>query len=182
MRIFAIGLLLVLAICGPAWGSHIDQPVGKSAGAPWVIAGGALMERVSRQLSDRYNLEAVGAGGEMMTRIDLLRLCFEYRGDLSEKEARKVVVESVDIFVREINRDEKVRPFLAQYPATANTVSLSITIYNEGGSSREDPLLSVAGFSRGEVYFKTVDPKNRHRFQRRSYEPLSEARALVNRK
>lgn len=72
-------------------------------------------------------LHACGLGGrEDKGKIMDFKLSFQYGHVLDVPSARRLIVETISLFVEEINKNEAVRKYLYRYPFTSNDVIVSI--------------------------------------------------------
>lgn len=117
----------------------------------------ANLTKVSRDLCKKYDLKPFGSGGQMMDQIKMLHLGFAYRKSLSIDEARHMIVDCVHEFAKTINEDEKIRPYLGNYPFASRNIQLEIFLQDESGRSVSNGLLLVTA-NRGKIKYKIRDP------------------------
>lgn len=88
----------------------------------------------SKELRQSKDLILCGSGGAMLEDIKIFAMAFQSQQLLSLEEGRKLYVEIAEKFLRKINNDEKIRPFLNSYPITIKNLDISISFYQ--GSQR----------------------------------------------
>lgn len=84
-----------------------------------------------------------GTMGQMMYDIQKLGLAFLCYQDIELTHARELLVDAVDSMVGEINANEKIRPYLFNYPFKASNIEIRIFLRNPDGSDVSPGKLSV---------------------------------------
>ena len=98
-----------------------------------------------------------------------LRLNFEdyisYKTRLtSVDEARIFIVEKAEGYLKTINDCKEVRPYLHNYPFTADNISLSFSFYDVQNKRLMAPFLSRVNVNTGDIFYEMRDaqfPKGR---------------------
>ena len=119
-------------------------------------------------------------GGARPDGIWLMTLSFErVNSPISEEEARKLIIQSVDDFLLAVNSNEELRPYLKNYPFTVK--NLSITIFNYDGKRELNffPSIAVVKNSEGEIGFLTKIPLQKYGYHTKKYETYEEAVAIL---
>ena len=88
-----------------------------------------ITEETAKKLKEKKNLILVGTGGQMMHEIEMLAMSFDYYQEVTLETARALIVYAVKEYLSDINKNEKVRPYLRNYPFTAKNVEIRIFIY-----------------------------------------------------
>ena len=148
--------------------------------APWVEAGGKILERTAKKLSRQYGMQVTGSGGSLMNNIDGLTLSFQLRGAHNIDEARLLIVDCVRVFLEEINQDVKARPFLSHYPFNVNDISMMVGFCKRGGENFVYPQLGMVSVCRGTVQYKSESQDNPYRYELLFKETYAEALAQVD--
>lgn len=101
-------------------------------------------------------VQVVGFGGESREdKTQVLDVTFSSNIELTIPVARKLIIELVDGFLKEINQNEKLRPCLADYPFTVNNVRMSVL--GKKGKDDSDLLFSVS-FQDAEISYRKDNP------------------------
>jgi hypothetical protein len=58
----------------------------------------------------------IASGGQMMDNIKVVHLSFDLQKKVGVDEARLMLIEMTQKFMRQVNADEKIRPYLENYP------------------------------------------------------------------
>ena len=89
----------------------------------------------ARQVEKEFNVSCIGTGGGMPHDVEVLEVDFmSYEVGTIEK-AREFIVKTTEKFLKMINENEKIRPFLREYPFKANRAQITIMFAQKG----EDP-------------------------------------------
>lgn len=121
---------------------------------------GDAAKSFSLQVAREEGVTPLGSGGFYTNKkIDSFYIDFETKKRLLPEDAKTLLVTIVDQFVNAINSNEEMRPFLQTFPVTANQVSISIGLVDEG----RKPLL---GFSQihlyeGIIYYSTFESEKK---------------------
>jgi len=78
------------------------------------IANCVLNEACS-EISHKYGMSCIGSGGAMMYEIESLKLKFCIKKPLEKDEARKIIVDAADIFLKKIKVKSK---FLCKFTSS----------------------------------------------------------------
>jgi hypothetical protein len=86
--------------------------------------------KTAKQLQQEDNLILVGTGGRMMHDIQMMAMSFDIYHEVDLNEARELLVHAVEKYLLAINSDEKIRPYLHEYPFNAKNIEIRIWILN----------------------------------------------------
>ncbi len=142
------------------------------------IANCVLNEACS-EISHKYGMQCIGSGGAMMYEIESLNLMFCIKKPLEKDEARKIIVDSVNIFLNKINNNNYISKYLIKYPYDLDNVTLSILIYNLDGTRRYHPQLSAVSIVKGDVGYSTNDRENKWVYKETTEESFEEAKRIL---
>ena len=90
--------------------------------------------KTAQKLSVENGLFLIGTGGKMMDDIQMMYMGFEYFHPINIDRGRELLLSSIEEYLTVINSDEKVRPYLHEFPFTANNIEIGIWILNSDGS------------------------------------------------
>ena len=105
-----------------------------------------------------------------MNEIQMLALAFDYYQPVSLEEARELLVYAVDEFVAAINADEKIRPYLGNYPFQPKNVEIRLFIHNRDGHNVKPGDLYVVTAVNGQLNYKIDDKPYLKTIHKESYE------------
>ena len=98
-------------------------------------------------------IQVVGFGGASKEgKTQVLDVTFDSDIELTILIGRKLIIELVDDFLKEINENEKLRPYLADYPFTANNVKMCV--FGKKVKGNNDLLFSVSSRNANIAYRK----------------------------
>lgn len=119
----------------------------------------AIMAKVAMKLRKEFSLIPCGTGGGMMYQIRMLALSFDYRKRIDIQEGRELIVAAVNEFISEVNADERIRPYLDNYPFESKNVEIRIFFSNPNRSEVPLGQLSAISITRGIVDYCSFDSK-----------------------
>lgn len=134
------------------------------------------------KLEKEKGLILAGTGGGMMHDIQEMSMAFHfYYKSVDTKTARELLVYSVEEYLSAINSNEKVRPYLHNYPFTSQNVEIVIYFYNPDRSDVSLGKLSIAAAKpRKVVYY--IDYPEKHTIKAVYEETYQDALKVVSHK
>ena len=114
-----------------------------------------------------------------MDDIKLMSMGFNYYKVIDIDEARRLLVYCAEEYLTAINGDEKVRPYLHNYPFTAKNIEIDIYFYKPNGSDVAPNEISIAGANEGRVTY-SIDDLEKHTLIRIRRETYEEAFKIVS--
>ena len=142
-----------------------------------------LVDRITanftKELTKEKNMYLFGYGGRMMFDVEEISMSYNVVKHASIDEARRLFVEVAERYLARINADEKLRPFLHNYPFTINNLDLGIGFENEKRQAHDDLAYVVYRKKTGKIVYNANDPKE-DMFYKIYEEPYEEAVRLVN--
>ena len=125
----------------------------------------------ANQLEKEKKLNFRGLGGSNIDGIRMMHLSLGYDGPLDIAVARKLIIYSGELLLKNINTDEEIRPYLYQYPFTGENIKIFISVQNDKSNMpTKEPLKSIM-LSYGTIrYFIYDENENLKEIHRESYE------------
>jgi hypothetical protein len=133
-------LLVVLTIifcansCGGVFHSRPSEKVRISS---------EIRSKTAKKLKNEMGLIPFGFSGTMIHQIKELGLTFQYNQPVDLQQARRMLVRAENIFLNEINSNEKIRPYLIQYPFDSKNVEVMILLQKSDGSKVDQGELTL---------------------------------------
>jgi hypothetical protein len=120
-----------------------------------------IRKKAATELMVQTGLQPCGTGGQMMDQVKMLALSFDYKQPLQIDEARELLIKSVDVLVAAVNADDRIRPYLNNYPFEPKNVQ--IRIFLRGRDCVDIPAgeLSVISAIDGTFNYKIDNPKTK---------------------
>jgi hypothetical protein len=146
----------ILAFCGAAmvysyFGFSYEKGYGKLARA--------ITVKTAEKLQQEKGLVLVGTGGGMMGDIQMMAMGFNFYQIVDIKTARTLLVDSVEEYLSDINANQEVRPFLHNYPFTAENIEIAIYFYISEGSNVPLDKITIAAAEQGKLVYYIDDPE-----------------------
>jgi len=119
-----------------------------------IIISNKIISQTAKQLKKEKGLIPIGETGQMMGDIQAIGLEFQYFQLVSLEEARELLVYAIQVFLKNINENKKIRPYLHNYPFT--TENIKITIWINQPDELYPPLgnLELLALRGGMLYYK----------------------------
>ena len=108
----------------------------------------------ARQVEKEFNVSCIGTGGGMPHDVEVIAVDFmSYEVGTVEK-AREFIVKTTEKFLTMINENEKIRPFLREYPFKANRAEVSIAYRRRSDNGgRKDGSVIHAFQGRNRIFY-----------------------------
>ncbi len=135
-----------------------------------------IIDSTIQSIKNNYNLLPCGMGIE--GKFNYLEISFETNKLLEKDDARQILTECVEEFLKKINTNE-IRNYLKPYPFTHENVGIIIYINDENRSEPLHPKIALASASKGRIIYRTIDPKNTFSFKEKYEETYEQALDLV---
>jgi hypothetical protein len=144
------------------------------------IAARRIMYKVANILESRFQLRYIGYSEEGEDKGYIkMSLFFNKFESLSKDEGRKVIVDSVNEFLKEINSDPKMQPFLLVKPFSVNNIQIEIYVYTNEAKTIFYPNINVFSANRGKINYYTSSPDKKFGHYTEEEEPFEEAVKIV---
>ena len=124
-------------------------------------AADAALHRAAHRLKIEKNLVPCGDGARMMGQIEMLALAFDYFQPLDIETARPLLINSVNTFLKEINNDESIKPYLLHYPFDPKNTEIAIYFYTSNYKEVPNGDLCIAAFRQGKCIYKIHNSDDR---------------------
>lgn len=119
-----------------------------------------ITKKVARELFNEKELHPCGSGGQAMHEIQMLALSFDYYKPIDMAQGRQLVIAAVEKFLAEINANDRIRPYLGNYPFKPKNIEIRIFLKNSDGSETEPNQLTVVSAIEGVIKYKVRNPDN----------------------
>jgi hypothetical protein len=118
-----------------------------------------IERKVFLQLKKEKNLYPCEFGGGARDPIELLHCGFDYYKEIGIEEARELLLLAGHQFLKEINTNEQIRPYLATYPFKPENIQINIFLKKSDGSEIGLDKLHVISMQKGAMIYKIRDLK-----------------------
>lgn len=137
-----------------------------------------IISAFEKECAKEYKVTPSGSGGKMPKDIEEIAVDFRVYRTATIDEARALEVAMTEKLLKKINQDEKIRPYLREYPFTANRARVGISFHNKDQSFHTDGSVAYVSKIRNLIYYDAADPKTEDLYNLRK-EPYEEALKLV---
>lgn len=86
----------------------------------------ALLASFTENIINQYPFERVSIGGKLTNGIEEIGAKFRVYQFVTLEDARQLIVDVVEKLLRDINSNEKIRPYLKQFPFPASLIKLNL--------------------------------------------------------
>lgn len=118
--LFCLFILISFICC------NLNKPKDSYKLSKKEILSDEILKKAAIELMAKTGLQPCGTGAQMLDQIKMLALSFYYKKPLQIHEARALLIKSVDVLVDAVNADERIRPYLNNYPFTPKNVEIRI--------------------------------------------------------
>jgi hypothetical protein len=119
------------------------------------------LKKAATRLKAEKDLYLCGTGGRMMDEIKMLALSFNFYKEVNVEEGRELLIEAVKALVDVVNADERIRPYLNNYPFSANNIQIRIFLQKRDFSAFGPDKLSVISSLQGILEYEIDDPETK---------------------
>lgn len=112
-----------------------------------------IQAKVIHTLREQHDLRCGGSGGGASRDVRWWNLLFDYHQELEMDAGRKLILSAINIFLSEINKTTKIRPYLHNYPAIVKNICVIICVNPPDGPSIGS-LTSVTANSKGKLHYR----------------------------
>jgi hypothetical protein len=138
------------------------------------------VQETAKILKERYQLRYVGiaeSGGKdyytlIGTRFQLFRI-------VSKEEGRKILVDSTEELLKNINSNPALLPHLKPSPFTDKNVQVVVFVYQKDGGDNYHPDITVLSMMEGEIEYRTKSPEKKYGYYTVEKETYEEAKKIV---
>src|SRR3990167_5708408 len=137
-------LVMILLFCHPLLGE-----------AKYIKLADKITSRFCKEVSKPKGLHLCGYGGALMYDVKQLDLYYYSHQCLTLEEARKLYVEVAEIYLSYINEDEKIRPYLHDYPFTMKNLDLMMSFSDKRNKKYDNGNVSLIFYVQktGKIYY-----------------------------
>ncbi len=138
-----------------------------------------ITDKTAKKLEKKKGLVLVGTGGGMMNDIQMMMMGFSFYEVVSIEEARKLLIYSVELYLKRINTNEEIRPHLHDDPFTEKNVEIVIYFHDSKGYDVPKNNINIAAARDGSLIYY-IDAPDTHGLKTIHRESYKEALNIVN--
>ena len=152
---------------------------------PEDITSNQVIINVSERLNKKYGLKLGAIGGAVDKEgVYDLDASYDLYGSkmIDIAEARDLIVDCVEEFLKEANSNKEFRPYMKVYPFTAKNLSISILIFGDNRTRLRLPYISTISMRKSIITYKSLtSDMEKYRYEREIEESYEEALKLSKR-
>jgi hypothetical protein len=145
MKLFKL-LILLLILCS-CHKSHSDL-------------ADEQMSIYSKKAYQEKGIVLEGSGGSMMNDIKVFTLSFNCYDHLNLEQTRVLMVQIVDEFLQQVNGNEKIRPYLHDYPLTVKNISLMMGFRDHRDQPPPREYIALSYTHQDKIFYSHLDAPN----------------------
>lgn len=112
-----------------------------------------ILKKTGKDLERQYHLNCDGSGASMMEEVKMLALSFTSTTPLSISDARKLILECVKDFCKNVNENKEVTPFLSNIPFTSKNIEVRITGHDKNNTAVSPPHIAYVASLKGNIFY-----------------------------
>lgn len=141
-----------------------------------------ILNEVTAQLIDSalkdYGLYCIGTGGSSDEKIKQVSIHFNVRRRATIEEARELQLKIVDRYLKLINQNEAIRPYLNSHPFTPDNLEVVISFVRDDNFDFADGTICLVFNVKGRLFYRCQDIFE-YRLSKAFDEPYEEAVKIV---
>jgi hypothetical protein len=150
--------------------------IGCSRNPPHIVEANRFIKEYS-SCQKKEGFLPYGTGGAFFKQINQFNFDLVTPGvNVTIEEARKVLVEKTEELVGKVNQNERVRPYLKDYPFSEKNIYLRVVFTTPNPLMNTKDAIVMAGVGRGKVFYSIDGPMG---FDRVYEEPYATAYEIV---
>jgi hypothetical protein len=119
-----------------------------------------VQKKAAMNIKKETGLIPFGSGGQMMDQIKMLHLAFICHQPINIEKGRELALKASEELLLQINSEEKIRPFLNNFPFEPQNIIIELYIQKADGHSFGGEILSVVFVNEGIIKYKIDDPNS----------------------
>ena len=101
--------------------------------------------------------EPIGLGGGMIHNIQTMSLLLRTYKPVTLENARRIIVECTEAYLKRINSNKEVKSFLAEYPFSAKRIDLTVLVLDEEDHFKLGGSLANFYLENGKIVYKVAN-------------------------
>jgi hypothetical protein len=118
-----------------------------------------LIQDYSKDIQKKKNLTMIAIGGGQQGRLFVVR--YSTQQNVNLEQARELLVDTCEGFLKRVNNDQKFRPYMLEYPYNDTNIDISIRFGDSNNDRAKPPYIAIAANQKGKVYYYTSNIKEK---------------------
>jgi len=152
--------------------------VSVHASPPYVKYVKQITSKYKKDVKKKHQLYCIGGGGGFFKDVEQITLFFAAYRKASIEEARELGVSVVEPLLQKINEEEKLRPYLREYPFNCNGIHIAITFFQNNNRYETNGSITNISVANNKVYYEIYNYET-EKFETLLVEPYDKAREFA---
>jgi len=118
-----------------------------------------ILGKIALKFKNERGLLPCGSGGGTADGVRMLALSFNYFTPIGIAQGRELLLEAVNEFASTVNADERIRPYLCNFPFGSRNIQIRIFLQNPDGSEFSQGMVCVVSAIDGILDYTIRDPE-----------------------
>lgn len=115
-----------------------------------------IIKNFAEEMQKELSLVCIGSGGRMSKNIEEVSVKFIAYREASIKEARELEIRAIERLLKSINTNEKIRPYLNEFPFKRKNLEISISFQNPDNTHSTTGVAFIYQI-RGIIYYDRIN-------------------------
>lgn len=116
-----------------------------------------IVDTFSKEMEKEYEIRCCGSGGSMPYNVEKIEVLFSASRKATIEEARKIEINGLKKLLNHVNKHEKIRPYLKEYPFNLERVRVSISFYPSNNGRPLDGSVAHVFFSGKKIFYDKAE-------------------------
>ena len=141
-----------------------------------------IIKNFEREAGKEYAIVAIGSGGSMPFDVETIGVRFVADRRATIEDARRLIIALKEKLASAVNQNEKLRPYLREYPFSPLRSDISISFCQKDGKPYLDGGVSFVSVGKGDRIYYHTENSSTHKDEYLLQEPYEEAVKIVKTK
>ena len=114
-----------------------------------------VLYKMGGVLEEKHKMKVIGDYAAAMDCVNVIGLAFQIKRPIDQDAARKLIVDCVEEFLKEVNQDQEIRPYLRNFPFTSNNIRIQIYNFESVGELYSHPIIGYLIINDGVITYDT---------------------------
>jgi len=139
--------------------SHLNAEPGKYIPHEYLDYVDEISMDFAREVEKEFGLTAIGFGGCMPEKVEEIGIKFYCDKEMNINNARWLMITLRQKLVEKVNRHEKIRPFLAEYPFSIQGANIQLTFLENSDKNARN--VEFVFFGKKGIYYCKFNQEKR---------------------
>lgn len=111
----------------------------------------------TQDIQKKYKLYCYGSGGSMPTDVEKIEVFFISYNHLTVEEARRIAVNATQELLEKVNKHEKIRPYLREYPFKPDRIGLLVSVRTKTDNRPADGSVAIVTVAENKIFYESAE-------------------------